>query len=66
MDTPEGKKSFINPINRPATSVANRRKQYDDVEVEREYLEHRLHERYKDFYIHVQKLPMILRETGHT
>ena len=62
MDTPEGKKSFIMPRNRPATSVANRRHQYDDVEVEREYLEHRLHERYKDFYIHVQKLPMILRE----
>jgi hypothetical protein len=62
MDTPEGKKSFIKPKNRPATSVTNRRCQYDDVEVEREYIEHRLHERYEDFYIHVQKLPMILRE----
>lgn len=62
MDTLEGKKSFIKPRNRPAVSVANRIHRYDDVEVGREYLEHRLHDRYKDFYIHVQKLPMMLRE----
>lgn len=42
-------------------SVANRR-YHDDVEAWREYLEHRLHDRFKDFYIHVKKLPMMLRE----
>lgn len=67
MDTPEGKKSFIKPRIRPAVSIANRRRlageaRYDDVEMGREYIEHRLHNTYKDFYIHVQKLPMMLRE----
>ena len=62
LDTSEGKKSFIRPSNRSAMSIANRRHQYDDVEKGREEQEHRLHDMYKDFYIHVQKLPMMLRE----
>lgn len=67
METPEGKKSFIKPRNRSVVSIASRRHlagefRYDDVGMKREHLEHRLHERYKDFYIHVQKLPMLLRE----
>ena len=67
METTEGKKSFIKPRNRSVVSIANRKNlagelRYDDVGMEREYLEHRLHNTYKDFYIHVQKLPMMLRE----
>ena len=62
MDTPEGMKSFVRLRNRSAVPIANRRHQYDDVEGGREYIEHSLHVRYKDFYIHVQKLPMMLRE----
>ena len=72
MDTPEGKKSFIKPWGVSAVSMASRRglteenRAYNDVK-RREYLTDKMTGIYRDFYIHVEKLPMMLRErlAGH-
>lgn len=71
MDTPEGKKSFIKPWGVSAVSVANRRyltedREYND-DRRRAYLTDKMSGIYRDFYIHVEKLPMMLRErlAGH-
>lgn len=72
MDTPEGKKSFIKPWGVSAVSMANRRylteeeRAYYD-EKRRAYLTDKMSGIYRDFYIHVEKLPMMLRErlAGH-
>ena len=64
IDTPEGKKSFTRPWG---YSRANG-KHGEDFSTEemrqtyREHQENRWRQRYKDFYIHVEKLPMMLRE----
>ena len=62
MDTPEGKKSFIKPWGSTAVSLVNRRHLTEEYhafndEKRREYLSGI----YRDFYIHVEKLPMMLR-----
>ena len=66
MDTPEGKKSFIKPWRRPAMSIANSRRgeglMCDRPLMLREHYEHKLMDTYRDFYIHVEKLPMMLRD----
>lgn len=66
MDTPEGKKSFIKPWRRPAMSIANSRRgeglMCDRPQMLREHYEHKLMDTYRDFYIHVEKLPMMLRD----
>ena len=72
MDTPEGKKSFIKPWGVSAVSMANMRylteeeRAYYD-EKRRAYLTDKMSGIYRDFYIHVEKLPMMLRErlAGH-
>ena len=71
MDTPEGKKSFIKPWGVSAVSMANRRyltedREYND-DRRRAYLTDKMSGIYRDFYIHVEKLPMMLRErlAGH-
>lgn len=72
MDTPEGKKSFIKPWGVSAVSMANRRyltekeRAYND-DRRRAYLTDKMSGIYRDFYIHVEKLPMMLRErlAGH-
>ena len=72
MDTPEGKKSFIKPLGVSTVSMANRRylteedRVYNDDKI-REYLTVKMSGIYRDFYIHVEKLPMMLRErlAGH-
>lgn len=72
MDTPEGKKSFIKPWGVSTVSMANRRylteedRVYNDDKI-REYLTVKMSGIYRDFYIHVEKLPMMLRErlAGH-
>ena len=72
MDTPEGKKSFIKPWGVSAVSMANRRylteeeRAYND-DRRRAYLTDKMNGIYRDFYIHVEKLPMMLRErlAGH-
>lgn len=67
MDTPEGKKSFIKPWGVSAVSMANRRylteeeRAYND-DRRRAYLTDKMSGIYRDFYIHVEKLPMMLRE----
>lgn len=67
MDTPEGKKSFIKPWGSSAVSIANRRnRNVEDTtyngERRREYIIDNMTRTYRDFYIHVEKLPMILRD----
>lgn len=66
MDTPEGKKSFIKPWRRPAMSIANSRRGEglvcDRPQMLWEHYEHKLMDTYRDFYIHVEKLPMMLRD----
>jgi len=72
MDKPEGKKSFIKPWGVSAVSMANRRylteeeRAYND-DRRRAYLTDKMSGIYRDFYIHVEKLPMMLRErlAGH-
>ncbi len=72
MDTPEGKKSFIKPWGVSTVSMANRKylteedRVYNDDKI-REYLTVKMSGIYRDFYIHVEKLPMMLRErlAGH-
>lgn len=71
MDTMEGKKSFIKPWGVSAVSMANRRyltedREYND-DRRRAYLTDKMSGIYRDFYIHVEKLPMMLRErlAGH-
>lgn len=67
MDTPEGKKSFIKPWGGSAVSIANRRnRNVEDStyngERRREYIVDKMTRTYRDFYIHVEKLPMMLRD----
>ena len=72
MDTLEGKKSFIKPWGVSAVSMDNRRylteeeHAYND-DRRRAYLTDKMSGIYRDFYIHVEKLPMMLRErlAGH-
>lgn len=67
MDTPEGKKSFIKPWGGSAVSIVNRRNRnvedstYNGERI-REYIVDMMARTYRDFYIHVEKLPMILRD----
>lgn len=66
IDTPEGRKSFMRPWMRPAMSIAKCRRG-EDLMCDRsqklqEYYAHKLTDTYRDFYIHVEKLPMILRD----
>ena len=72
MDTPEGKKSFIKPWCKSAVSMANRRSITEEEctsegQKRREYIVDKMTHTYRDFYIHVEKLPMTLRESlvGH-
>ena len=67
MDTPEGKKSFIKPWGGSTVSIAKRRNWHveDDTyygERRREYIVDKMTRTYRDFYIHVEKLPMMLRD----
>jgi len=66
IDTPEGRKSFMRPWMRPAMSIAKGRRgedlMCDRYQKLREHYAHKLTDTYRDFYIHVEKLPMILRD----
>lgn len=66
IETPEGRKSFMKPWMRPAMSIAKGRRG-EDLMCDRsqklwEHYAHKLTDTYRDFYIHVEKLPMILRD----
>lgn len=64
IDTPEGRKSFMKPWVRPAMSIAKGRRgedlMCDRSQKLREHYAHKLIDTYRDFYIHVEKLPMVL------
>lgn len=64
VNTPEGKKSFTRPWGYSRANGRHGEDSHADAmrQTYREHQEKRLRERYKDFYIHVEKLPMILRE----
>lgn len=64
IDTPEGKKSFTRPwgYSRAKGRQGDEFPTDDMRQTYRECQENRWRERYKDFYIHVEKLPMLLRE----
>lgn len=64
VNTPEGKKSFTRPWGYSRANGRHGEDFHADAmrQTYREHQEKRLRERYKDFYIHVEKLPMILRE----
>lgn len=66
INTTEGKMSFVKPWRRPAMSIVNSRRSEDMLDdrpqMLREYYEHKWTDKYRDFYIHVEKLPMILRD----
>lgn len=67
IDTPEGKKSFVKPMLRFASSGTNRRSIHDvDSDIHRqlvnEQFDAKIRDTYRDFFIHVEKLPLILRE----
>lgn len=66
INTSEGKRSFVKPWRRPAMSVANNMRGKglleDRPQMLREYYERKWADKYRDFYIHVEKMPMILRE----
>lgn len=62
IGTPEGKKSFVKPRLRMVSAAQSRqRDNLYDINP-RDYVEQRLGNTYRDFYIHVGKLPMMLRE----
>lgn len=72
MDTSEGKKCFVKPWRGSAVSMSSRRNLTDEDyvfndEKRREFLIDKMSSTYRDFYIHVEKLPMMLRERldGH-
>lgn len=67
MDTPEGKKSFIKPWGCSAVSIANRKNKTEENralnnEMRREYVANKITGTYRDFYIHMEKLPIMLGE----
>lgn len=68
INTKEGKKSFIRPWGRSVASLANRRYGPEDIcgddnGLRMDLMEDKMRDTYRDFYIHVEKLPMMLRET---
>lgn len=65
IDTSEGRKSFIKPWRNSTRPIANRRSASlldERPQMLREHYESKWIDTYRDFYLHVQKLPMMLRD----
>ena len=62
LNTSEGKRSFVRPWFKPAKREYGEGDDGFYRQLKREFQERQIQDVYREFYIHVEKLPMILRE----